>query len=580
MNIDNRICYDVREFIANLDQALDNLRIFQYESHYTEILGENLIKKISIWDKSIRMRKDDPFTIVVCGEFKRGKSTLINALLNEEVATMNVTTETVTLNIISYGSHSNEIVLSGGRRMTISDDELQKQKLENLIRNFQEKVTTLEIHRPIELLKSIKIIDTPGLNDSLLDFSSIVEQAIHQADAIIYVFSIDSPLSLSEQLFIRTMILPQKYTDIFIVANFADIIINKNDFVRMQEYMNQKILSMLPGQSVILLSALDEICRFNSSERPNHGLQEELSNEFDNFREKINELLLLKKDTILPYRLQRLKIEMLQELNDGIDVIEAGLELDEELALKHSEAAKKEQFERNIRNKEFQENVKNEIIAMNFEAEDWIDELFDLMQAEVNTFIDMKTEDIKKYYSIFCIKTIQEAINKCVDYHVEKLYSEFDSNIIKPFTRSEVNYGFKFSFYNRIWTNGDNIGYVASKFLQFNLFNLIIDGVVGAMREKEAVERLPESLTAIIKQFPAFRESAREVLRKVYEDLNQEIQKQLTEYFSLKDQEAAHRSEQILQAASQSKDRKRQTRAAIIELRKALKNFDVKEVLL
>ena len=100
------------------------------------------------------------------------------------------------------------------------------------------------------------------------------------------------------------------------------------------------------------------------------------------------------------------------------------------------------------------------------------------------------------------------------------------------------------------------------------------------MREKEAVERLPESLTAIIKQFPAFRESAREVLRKVYEDLNQEIQKQLTEYFSLKDQEAAHRSEQILQAASQSKDRKRQTRAAIIELRKALKNFDVKEVLL
>ena len=85
---------------------------------------------------------------------------------------------------------------------------------------------------------------------------------------------------------------------------------------------------------------------------------------------------------------------------------------------------------------------------------------------------------------------------------------------------------------------------------------------------------------AITKQYPLFCESARETLRKIYEDLNQEIQKQLTEYFNLPEQEEAHRSEQILQAASQCEDKKRQTKVAILELREALKNFDVKEVLL
>ena len=35
---------------------------------------------------------DDPFTLVVVGDFKRGKSTFINALLGEEVVTTNVTT--------------------------------------------------------------------------------------------------------------------------------------------------------------------------------------------------------------------------------------------------------------------------------------------------------------------------------------------------------------------------------------------------------------------------------------------------------------------------------------------------------
>ncbi|MBR2209560.1 MAG: dynamin family protein [Synergistaceae bacterium] len=578
MDIDRHIHYDAAELIRNTEQALDSLKIFQYEPNYRELLGDNLISKINFWDKSIRTRKDDPFTIVVCGEFKRGKSSLINALLKEEVVTTNVTTETVTLNYISYGSRSNEAVLSGGRRMTISDDDMKRDKLESLIHTLGEPVTSLEIRRPNEMLKNVRIIDTPGLNDSQRNFSDMVEQAIHQADAVIYVCSADSPLSLSEQLFIKTVILPQKYTDIFIVANFADIISNENDFDRMQDFMNQKISSMLPSQKVLLLSALDEICRVSGNESPNASIKDKLTAEFDSFREDIAELLKIKKDTVLPDRIHRLTLGMLHDIDNEIAVLEDGLKLDAETALKHSEESKSKQQTQNAENAKYMERIKNEIFDMNLEAENWVNELLDKMRSDIATFGNITADDLKKYYSIFCVDTVQNAVNKCVDYHIEKLYDEFNSDVVKLFNRSEINYGFRFSLDNRTWTKGDNVGYIASKISQLSLLSLVVDGIAGAMREGEAAGKLPQIIEAITKQYPVFCESARESLEKIYEALNRDIQSQLTEYFKIQEQEILQRNEQILRAASQTEERKERTRTAINELKSALKNFNNQEV--
>ncbi len=580
MNIDKRIHYDVREFIIDTEQALDNLKIFQYDLRYRELLGEDLIKKIAGWDKSIRSRKDDPFTIVVCGEFKRGKSSLINALLNEEVAVTNVTTETVTINSISYGAHANEIVLSGGRRLTISDEEMRRENLEKLIISLEESITSLEIRRPIDFLKNVRIIDTPGLNDSSHSFVDMVELAINQADAVIYVCTVDSPLSLSEQLFIRTIILPQKYTNIFIIANFADILSDEKDLTRMHDFMSQKIFSLLLEQKVFLLSALDETCRLSGNERPNPKTQDKLADSFCSFRKRLEELLIMKKDTVLPCRIQRLVWEMLHEINSEIVTIEEGLKLDSDKAAKNSEEVKAEQIARYNEHKTYQDSVKDKIFDMSLEAEEWIKNVLEKMRAEIDTFYDITAEDLKKYYSTYCIETVQEAINKCIDYHIESLYDELDAGIVKAkiLTSSREDYGFKFSLDNKTWTKGDNISYIASKISQLGLLSLIVDGVAGAMREREASGKLPQILEAIKKQYPIFCESAMEALRNIYGKLNQQIQEQLTEYFSFQEQEITEHNKQLLHAASLSDEKKHQTREVLDELHVALRNFDVKEV--
>lgn len=579
MEVQNRIRYNTDELIRITESALDELKVFQYDPRYRDLLGDSLLEKMSVWDRNIRARKDDPFTLVVCGEFKRGKSSIINALLGEEVVTTNVTTETVTLNRISYGPHVNEAVLSGGRRMTLTDEELQKDRLEELIRQAPEPIMQLEIKRPIEMLQGVTVIDTPGLNDSLRDFSDLVEHALQQADAVLYVCSVDSPLSQKEQLFLRTMILPQRYTDLFIAANFTDMLEEK-DTERMQDFLNQRITSLIPGQQVMMVSAMDELCRVCGVERPNEQLKDLLAEHFDDFRNKLADLVQSKRDMLLPDRLHRLTCGMESELQSELEAIETGLELDTQQAKAKVDALEQHRIEQVQEQERLQEEIKNDILDMQEQAVQWVDELLNRMNADVNGVESVSAEDLTKYYSIYCVDTIQEAVNRCIEYHTEQIYDKLD-DIDSALTRGLANveggrsYGFRFSLDNKTWTRGDNVGYIASKFSQLGLLSLVVDGVAGAMRQKETADRVPMILQSIKRQYPGFRKSAEDAIADTYGKLATMIRTQLADYFKghLED-EAAH-NEQMQRVARQSEEKKGEIRTAIEQFKSTLQRLRV-----
>lgn len=577
MEMHERIHYNADEVVRATELALDELKVFQYEPRYRSLLGESLLKKLAGWDKSIRARKDDPFTLVVCGEFKRGKSSLINALLGEDVVTTNVTTETVTLNRICFGPHSNEAILSGGRRMTLKDDEMQKDRLEELIRHAPEPITQLEIHRPIEFLRNVTVVDTPGLNDSLQDFSSLVEQALQQADAVLYLCSVDSPLSQYEQLFLRTMILPQKYTDLFIIANFADIL-RETDATRFQEFMNLRVANIIPGQKVILLSALDELCRLENVERPNLQLAEKLASNFDLFRSKLSQLVQEKKDTLIPDRIHRLTCGMESALKSELDAIMSGLELNVQQAKEQVETQQGRQIQRSKEQEQLQQQLRSNIQDMQKEANGWVRELMNQMSDEVDKLSDLSAEDLTKYYSIYCVDTIQAAINRCVEYHMEQIYDHLDcisTEAAHGFSNSREtqSYGFRFVLDNKTWTMGDNVGYVASKFSQLGLLSLVVDGVAGAMRQKETTNSTPRILQSIKAQYPNFYQSAETTLESTYQKLSDMVHAQLADYFgsSLEDEKA--QNEQIMRVAKQSEENKEEIRVAVEQLKGALEHL-------
>lgn len=576
MELQERIVYDAKELMQLIEKKLDKLEAFKFDSQYSELLGEKFIQKLSDWSRNIRSRKDDPFTVVVCGEFKRGKSSFINSLLGEDVVTTNVTTETVTLNKLSYGLHSNEAVLTGGRRLRLSDEELQRNRLEKLIQQSQEPIRQLELKRPIAFLEKVTIIDTPGLGDSLKDFSGLVEEALRQADAVIYVFSVSYPLSQTEQFFLKTEILPQRYTDVFLIGNYADIITNESDYNRISKMLAQKLQGLLPGLKPCLLSALDERCIQCGKQRPNGDMEVLLGEAFSHFREELNQKIEERREFVLPDRMQRMLRNMTDDLSETLSAMEVGLTM-ETSEIKNTEELINEQLGGEAQT-ETQRQIFEKIETMKAEAYRQLGGLLDRMRAEVDTLDDMKPEELIKYYSFYCIDTLQEAINQCAEGHTMELYEMLDgisSELTQGLAHMENRkYSFRFALDNRTWTKGDNVSYVVSK-VNIGVLSLISDGITGAMRSRELEAKTPEILKNIIEQYTGLRTSCLKAVEDIYGKMKESIKKQMDDYYAEKLNTAREQAQQAAMVARQDAEKKAEIKKAIGQIRGVLGEMDL-----
>lgn len=571
-----RIVYDAKELVQLIEKKLDKLGVFRFDSRYSALLGEKLIQKLSDWDRAIRSRRDDPFTLVVCGEFKRGKSSLINALLGEDIVTTNVTTETVTLNRLSYGPHSNEAVLTGGRRLRLSDEELKRSRLEELMQQSDEPIRQLELKRPAELLKKVTIIDTPGLGDSLKDFSGLVSEALRQADAVIYVFNVSYPLSQTEQFFLKTEILPQRYTDIFLIGNYADIIKNETDYDRISEMLVQKLQDLLPGMKPWMLSALDERCMQGGKPRPNTDMEALLGREFARFREELDRRIEERRELVLPDRMQRMLRSMTEELEEMLSAMEAGLTMTGN-EIKNTEELINEQLGQQAQT-EVEEQIFEKTESMKARANQRLGELLDRMRAEVDTLSDMKPEELLKYYSFYCVDTLQEAINQCAEADTLELYELLDNisaELTQGFSHMERNaYSFRFALDNRTWTKGDNVSYVINK-VGGSVLGLISDGFTGAMRGKEMAAKTPEILQNIIAQYTSLRASCLKAVEEMYDKMRESINRQIDDYYAQKLELAREQAQQAAMVARQDEEKKEQIKETIAQLRAVLGEMEL-----
>lgn len=573
MEVNDRIVYDSYELINMMETQLDKLGKFRFDTKYRSLLGERIIEKLNHWDNAIRKQKDSPLTLVVCGEFKRGKSSLINAMLGEDVVTTNVTTETITTNRISYGPHSNEIILSGGKRVKLSDDELQRDALGKILSELPERASRMEIRRPIEVLKKVTIIDTPGLGDAMQDFAADVNEALQQADAVVYLYSVTYPLSVQEQIFIKSAIKPQKYTDLFIVGNYADMIGSPDDCARVLNVATDRLNDILPGEQPILLSALDERCRQLGTERPNAKMTEYLEQNFDALRERLSQLLEEKHDCVIPDRIERMINTMSADLAGDIESIKIGLSMnDEQIAhkLKEIDTLKEDQTKEHT---ELFQMIDDKSCEYRGDCADAMDRFVTAMESDVDSLKSLPVEDVRKYYSLFVIDTLQTAISKCNDYFMNSLYDALDdisADISKNLSFSSVSHmpRFKMSMQSKTWTQGDNVAMVTSftGISSIPIISNVAGFVAGTMRDKEIANKLPTIVEDIKKQYPSLRASALKALTEAFRELTEKAKLQVTEYFNEQTAEIEKQAEESAAVARKDAESKAEIEAALNEL--------------
>ncbi len=155
---------------------------------------------------AVRERLADPVLhVVVAGEFKQGKSSLVNALVGAPVCPVDDDAATAVPTFVRHGDEATaELVWQGDerRREPIALADVRAHVVENGA--LDERVAGVEIRIPRAILASgLILVDTPGIGGLASAHAAASLAAISMADAVLFVTSAAQELTRSEVDFLR-----------------------------------------------------------------------------------------------------------------------------------------------------------------------------------------------------------------------------------------------------------------------------------------------------------------------------------------------------------------------------------------
>lgn len=407
----------------DIDTVQNKLKGLLNNKPLCTILGDEFTKHLRDWDAAITKRRTEPFSLVVLGDFKRGKSTIINAILGKSIAPVNVAPETFTINSISYSETPKaEAVLKNGQRISLTADDLVREKLEKLMRAFPDTLEYIDIRDDAELLKEIRIVDTPGLSD--LDcLDKQVQDYLVNADAVIYIASALSPFSESEQFFLASHIRPLSFNKLYVLVNMIDAMNTQEDIEKIINRVSERCESIMPNAFVYGVSGIDEYRRKIGLNRPDiKGFQEFYENEFLKFEMSLKREIILQKDIIRTQRVLTMLNLMINDTAARIRMIYEMMAMDRKKLDDISQSLERECSTLASALESKKPKILLSITEMQQEAEQWMYGFFSKLREDIlESRNSVPPEDIDKHFYSFLVDKVGEAYRKCLDIHRQRL---------------------------------------------------------------------------------------------------------------------------------------------------------------
>ena len=158
-------------------------------------------------DACLQLRErlaDGRFSVVVLGEFNRGKSSLINALLGAPVLPVGVVPLTSVITLIRHGPTPRVLLqLSAGGSREIAMEDLPSFVTEQSNRTGDAPQSVLVDYPSPWLEQGVRLVDTPGVGSIHAHNSAVTQAYLPQADAALFVASADQPVSAAETAFLQ-----------------------------------------------------------------------------------------------------------------------------------------------------------------------------------------------------------------------------------------------------------------------------------------------------------------------------------------------------------------------------------------
>lgn len=137
----------------------------------------------------LKEKIDTKLKVVIVGEVKSGKSTLINALTGIKVSPTNVLEATSTIFEIGYAENNScEIYYTDGMRKAVSINEMLIE-LESLNDAAAHSILKVVTHASLNKFRQLYLIDTPGLATITNTNALVTSEYMPEADFIVWVFN-------------------------------------------------------------------------------------------------------------------------------------------------------------------------------------------------------------------------------------------------------------------------------------------------------------------------------------------------------------------------------------------------------
>ncbi len=234
------------------------------------------------------------FNLVVVGQFKRGKTSLINALLGEDILPVAVVPLTSIVTIMTYGDALRiKVYFNDGNIVEIKPESLTEYVTEKGNPKNVKDVNEVVVTYPSHYLKDgVRLIDTPGVGSIYQHNTDVAYRYLPKSDAVLFLLSVDQPMSKSELDFLKDV---REYSNrIFFLLNKADHLDEKD--LRESIDFQKNVLREATGSDVRIFPLSAKLALDGELNNAVNMVQKSM---LPRFSETLNTFLMEEKGTVL-----------------------------------------------------------------------------------------------------------------------------------------------------------------------------------------------------------------------------------------------------------------------------------------
>ena len=216
------------------------------------------------------------FQLAVIGQFSRGKTTLMNALLGSAYLPMGALPMTSVVTTVRYGTRARALVRSHARALPVEVPvaEVARFVARASAERTRMQVASVEVEIPAELLRlGFEFVDTPGVGSAIAANTAATLDYLPEADAVVFVTGFDSALTSAEADFLTTA--AGQAGRLFVVINKRDLV-GDADAAEVTGYVQRWARDSLPAEPPVFgisaLQALDSAIAGSPGPAPAGGI--------------------------------------------------------------------------------------------------------------------------------------------------------------------------------------------------------------------------------------------------------------------------------------------------------------------